>query len=117
MMRLPTPYGWRETLGLLGRMALGPTTASPAELSCLPHRVQLSSVQPRARLAFVGDIMAMSASLWGRRHSLRTTLYPLVIEDEVRDFVRDCDALVGASGGFDELPCELDYAFVATPSG
>lgn len=29
----------------------------------------------------------------------------------------DCAALIGASGGFDELPCELDYSFVATPSG
>lgn len=27
----------------------------------------------------------------------------------------NCDSLIGASDGFDDLPCEVDYTFVATP--
>jgi len=26
-----------------------------------------------------------------------------------------CDSLIGATDGFDDLPCEVDYTFVATP--
>jgi len=28
----------------------------------------------------------------------------------------DCDPLIGATNGFDDLPCEVDYTFIATPS-
>jgi hypothetical protein len=27
----------------------------------------------------------------------------------------DCDALIGATDGFDDLPCEVEFEFVATP--
>jgi hypothetical protein len=27
----------------------------------------------------------------------------------------NCDSLIGATDGFDDLPCEVDYTFAATP--
>lgn len=91
---LPTPYGLRETLGVLGRMVTGPRSANPAAVESLPEESRLNPVQPGARIAFVGDVMATSAALLGRRHTLRRRLYPLEVGDGLVAAVAGCDALV-----------------------
>jgi hypothetical protein len=92
---LPTPYGLWETLALVGRMGLGPSRSNRAAVTCLPHEACLNPIVPAVRIAFVGDIMVLSAALLGQRRTLRRTRYRLVFEEELRRLLSGCDVLIG----------------------
>jgi poly-gamma-glutamate capsule biosynthesis protein CapA/YwtB (metallophosphatase superfamily) len=56
-------------------------------------------------IAFLGDIMSLWAPLWGR-------LRCLVVEDDVREWLRDCDALVA---NFEGVLIDRRRFFVGQP--
>lgn len=81
---IATPYGLRESLGVLRRNLLGVDRRQPAGIgAALPRRARfLPAAAVSTRIAFVGDIMSM-----GQRR--------LTIDPALGDRLKSCDWLVG----------------------
>jgi hypothetical protein len=84
---MPSPYRLVETARTLGRMVGRPGKANPAGVTCIPRQLEINPVIRHARIAFIGDIMSLWAPFYGR-------LQHLVVGDDVRAWLRGCDALV-----------------------
>lgn len=83
LKRIGNPYTFKETIGWLFRNVKGPSKKNPGNIEYLPKSYQLNNdVNCKYKIAFIGDIMDMKGK-------------SLVIDDSLKNFVNDCDFLIG----------------------
>jgi hypothetical protein len=79
---VPKSYSRRETLGCLWRNVAGPSKSNPGGVQFLPKETMLNSIEKKAQLGLIGDIMDMHEK-------------NLIITSEAKSFFKTCDALIG----------------------
>jgi hypothetical protein len=74
------------------------TTASEADLGCAVRRHD----------GYTGTLTTSGSTI--------TKAVGEVVSSYAEATGFSCDALIGVSGGFSDLPCEVEYSFTATPA-